>query len=302
MISNRHIKGAAFAILAAGCWGMALVMSKSVLAACPPIPLLLSQLGASVLFLWVVLLLKKTALPGIKSLLGVSLLGLLEPFLTYVLVLIGLTYSRASDAALLQSLEPVFIIIIGFVLFKERTHKHVIYLSALMLVGLYFSLGDSLSGLVDNGLLGNALIIGGIVTAACYVVLTARAVAKAQAIVIVTYQQSIALVAALFAFIVESIFSDDSFSLPDGGISVLALFSGILQYALAFTFFLAALKHISAGLTGMFLNLIPVFGIVGAYLFLGEKMENVQMAGSAITIATLLAMSFLSGKAEGKQT
>ncbi|TCL03163.1 DMT family transporter [Sodalis ligni] len=296
MIPNVHVKGAAFAILAAFCWGMALVMSKGALQSFPPIMLLLIQLTASVVFIWYIVLIKKIKIPDIRSLKKVSSLGLFEPFLTYILVLVGLTFARATDAALLQSLESIFIVIIASLLFKEKIIKFFIVLSFIIIIGLYFSIGSSLSGLIHNGMIGNLLIISGMLAAAVYVVLTSRSIAVADAIIIVAFQQVTAFLATTLAFIIEYIVTDYTFSIPSIGIVLLAIASGIFQYALAFTFYLISLKNISAGLAGMFLNLVPIFGIFGAYLFLRERMESIQIVGSIITICALLMMSMLSSK------
>lgn len=295
-MSNTHVKGMVSAVLAALCWGMALVMSKGVLGSFPPVLLLLIQLISSVVFIWSMVFLKRIEIPDIRSLINVSLLGLFEPFFTYILVLIGLTYARASDAALLQSLESIFIVMLAALLFKEKISRLFVFLSLMILTGLYFSIGGSLKGILGNSMAGNILIIAGMFTAAVYVVLTSRSIAAADVIVIVAFQQATALLATMIVFLGEYIFSDYTFSSPSMSAVILAIVSGVFQYALAFTFYLIALKHISAGLAGMFLNLVPVFGLAGACLFLSEKMDGVQIAGSVITIGALLMMSILPDK------
>lgn len=205
---NVHIKGIVSAILAALCWGMALVMSKGVLESFPPILLLLIQLASSVAFIWGLVFLKKIENPEIRTLRKVSILGLLEPFLTYILVLIGLTYARASDAALLQSLESIFIVMLAALFFKEKISKLFVLLSLVILFGLYCSLGGDLKELMNNSVIGNVLIITGMFTAAIYVVLTSRSIATADATIIVACQQSVALVATVVVFIGEYLFTN----------------------------------------------------------------------------------------------
>ncbi|WP_426575303.1 DMT family transporter (plasmid) [Xenorhabdus stockiae] len=296
MIISNHIKGIFSATFAALCWGTALVMSKGALESYPPILLLLIQLASSVVFIWSIILFKKIKIPNLRTLTKVSMFGLLEPFLAYMLILIGLTYSRATDAALLQSLESIFILILAAILFKEKVSTLFVILSLIIIIGLYLSIGGSLSNVVNADITGTVLIIIGMLTAAIYVVMTSRSIASADTIVIVACQQSIALLATVFVFIGEYTFTNYVFPTPSYSTVIIAIISGIFQYALAFTFYLTALKHISAGLSGMFLNLVPIFGISGAYLFLGEKMVSVQVVGSAITIFSLILMSLLSNK------
>jgi drug/metabolite transporter (DMT)-like permease len=65
-----------------------------------------------------------------------------------------------------------------------------------------------------------------------------------------------------------------------------------MYYVAAFWCYLRALRAVPAATAGMFLNLIPVFGVAAAYLFLGERLSAVQWAGAAaivLAVWTLLA-------------
>ena len=89
-VSNKNIGvGAAFS--ATLCWGVAIVMSKGALNDFLPITLLVFQLLSSVIFLWCVVCSRRRARPGLSDVAKFSWLGLLEPFLTYLLVLTGMT-------------------------------------------------------------------------------------------------------------------------------------------------------------------------------------------------------------------
>ena len=50
-----------------------------------------------------------------------------------------------------------------------------------------------------------------------------------------------------------------------------ALVSGIVSYGLAFWAFLAGLRRTIPATAAVYLNLIPVFGIGGGWLLLGER-------------------------------
>ncbi len=66
--------------------------------------------------------------------------------------------------------------------------------------------------------------------------------------------------------------------------------SGIVYYALAFWFYIIGLKRIPASLAGLFLNLIPIFAVGGAYLFLGERLAAVQWVGAALILTAVMVM------------
>ena len=63
------------------------------------------------------------------------------------------------------------------------------------------------------------------------------------------------------------------------------------RYALAFWCYSIGLKQLPASMAGLFLNLIPIFGLGGAYLFLGERLTLVQwIGGTLILLAVIVAL------------
>ena len=53
-------------------------------------------------------------------------------------------------------------------------------------------------------------------------------------------------------------------------------------------------------MVGLFLNLIPIFGVGGAYLFLGERLTVVQWIGG--TLILLAVVMVLRGQRESATT
>ena len=197
-VSNKNIGvGAAFS--ATLCWGVAIVMSKGALNDFPPITLLVFQLLSSVIFLWCVVCSRRRARPGLSDVAKFSWLGLLEPFLTYLLVLTGMTYSGASEASVLQSLESIMIVLIAALLFREYPSREFVFYSVLVLLGISIVLGVE-SHFIHKEWLGTALITLGMLAAAFYVVLSSRIAEKYDVFYIVASQQTLALIVALFLF------------------------------------------------------------------------------------------------------
>jgi drug/metabolite transporter (DMT)-like permease len=93
-------------------------------------------------------------------------------------------------------------------------------------------------------------------------------------------------VAVLFAVGIYVIVSERSLSTHHVATHgwVLAVASGIVQYACAFWLYLWALKGLSASVTGLFLNLIPVFGLLIAMPVLGDQLTAVGIIGSVVVL------------------
>ena len=55
----------------------------------------------------------------------------------------------------------------------------------------------------------------------------------------------------------------------------------------AFWFYIVGLKRVPASTAGQFLNLIPIFGVTGAAIFLGERLGPMQWLGAILILAAV---------------
>jgi len=121
------------------------------------------------------------------------------------------------------------------------------------------------------------------------------------AVLVIALQQTVALifVCALLPFQPFIVGPATSFAMPASG-WLWAISSGLLYYALACWFYLRGLRRVTAGTAGVFLNLIPVFGIASAYLLLGERLSRAQWLGAAL-IVTCVSGAWLWQEVELKR-
>lgn len=282
-------KGYLFGILAAACWGGGTVMSKGSLERFHPILLLNIQLAASVVALWLLVMARRLQRPACRQVYRFAWLGLLEPFLAYLLMLYGLQSVSAGEAVLIQSLESIMIIGVGAIAYRTRPTPTLVLVTLAALLGVYLSIGWQASPASNGSPWGAALIALGTLLAALYVVLSARYALATDAVYMVVCQQSVAL---LFALLMLPLVHD-AFTLGmDGqipfGVWCLAVVSGLIQYACAFTFYTLALKTLQANTAGVLLGLIPVFGTAGGWLFLHEAVSLQQLAGVLLVAGSIV--------------
>ena len=180
------------------------------------------------------------------------------------------------------------IVLIAALLFREYPSREFVFYSVLVLLGISIVLGVE-SHFIHKEWLGTALITLGMLAAAFYVVLSSRIAEKYDVFYIIASQQTLALIVALFIFPIEwrgfSIYS------ITWGAWSLVLLSGVIQYALAFVFYMVALRYISAGLAGVYLNFVPLVGIAGAFIFLDEKLSLLQLGGASLIVIALVLIS-----------
>ena len=284
----------AAAVLSAACWGSATVMSKGLLAVLPPLTLLVVQLLASIAFLWIAVFCLRLRVRLDRPARRASLSGLLEPGLSYCVGIAGLALTTASNASLIGTTEPLFILLLAWLLLRERIGGGVVGLALLASLGLgLVVLPDIRNGGGEGSSLGDALVVLGTLFAALYVIATRKLVMTLDPLPLSALQQSVGLLWTLGVLALALAVGAVNLGLRDIPLEVLlfAAFSGIVQYALAFWFYLFALRRLPASVAAFYLTLIPVFGVGAAYLFLGETLTGVQWLGAALIVVSVTLIS-----------
>jgi drug/metabolite transporter (DMT)-like permease len=284
-------------VLAAACWGFGAVISKYALGQMPPLTLLVVQLLVSVALLWLAIVVQGVPVPLNRDTLRLGLIGVLNPGLAYTFSMLGLAQTTASMSALLWAAEPILIVGFAWLLLCEQLTWPLLACSALAIVGVGVVAGLDVWGSANSSLLGNLLIVAGVCCCALYTVLTRRMLANLAPLLIVALQQTAALLWALLIWPVE-LLQGDMMLLATLPLSIWAwgALGGLVYYALAFWLYLIGLKHAPASLAGLFLNLIPIFGVGGAYLLLGERLTLAQSGGALLILVAVGAIIRLQHK------
>ena len=282
-------------VLSAACWGLATVMAKQALSGMPPFSLLTVQLGTSIAFLWAAVAVTGQSVRRGAGARRAALTGLLEPGLAYAAGVPGLMLTSATNATVIGTAEPALIGLLAWLLLRQRPGTGVVFGIVVAMAGVILV---TLSG-EDYGrghMAGDLLVLAGTLFAALYVVASSRLVASIAPLPLAALQQTAGCVFALALLAAALLLGVER--LPDtvsAGTLLLAAASGVVQYALAFWFYLIGLKVLPASVAALFLALIPVFGVAGATLFLGEAVLPAQLLGCALVIAAVVASARRAG-------
>jgi drug/metabolite transporter (DMT)-like permease len=275
-------------ILAAICWGLGTVISKSALQEIPPLTLLPIQLTVSLAVLLVLLRRQGVPLRGNgPALLG--RLGILNPGMAYALTLVGLVTISASMSVLIGAVEPILILILAGIILRERITPALAVLSLVALTGMVLVVFDPSS---QGQAIGVAFALAGVGCCAIYTVLTRRWLPEAaETGQVVFAQQAYGLGFAAVLLLVVGVLggSVGPTSLTPAGVAS-AVASGALYYAGAYWFYLAALRNVPASLAGISFYLIPIVGIAAGALFLGERLDPLQWVGVALVLGAVAAI------------
>ncbi|HEX7474142.1 MAG TPA: DMT family transporter [Candidatus Limnocylindrales bacterium] len=283
-------RGTALAlILAAAAWGLGTVVSKRAIAEFPPLTLLAIQLAASLAILTV--LMRWRGLPfrdrSASRILG--RLGVLNPGLAYALSLLGLVHITVSLSVMLWAIEPVLILFLAGWFLRERLGGSLVAFSLVAVLGMLLVVYEPGSTGTPFGVV---LTVAGVACCATYTVATRRWLATAESTAqVVLAQQAYALIFAVA--LVGAVWLLGGAVEPAGPTAAgwaSAIASGVLYYGLAYWLYLSALRRVPASFAAVSFYLIPVFGVAGGFLFLGERLDPGQWIGVVAVLAAIYAI------------
>ncbi len=221
----------------------------------------------------------------------VVLLGASGIFLYNVCFLYGLQHIEAGRGALVVALTPAVIALADWLIFGApmSRRKGVGIVLAMLGCLLVVTRGD-VHLLTRGGVgLGEVLILGCVVLWTTYTFIGRHANRHLSPLA-ATFGACLTGWAMLTvaAFVDGSLFSLDDLA-ADGIASI--VFLGVLGTALSFTWYAAAVRDIGPTRAGMFINLVPVFGVAQGAWILHERLPAATYAGGALVILGVLTLN-----------
>ncbi|KYM46668.1 DMT family transporter [Fusobacterium necrophorum] len=209
------------------------------------------------------------------------LLGILTYPLTSMLQFLGLSFTSASSATTIIGIEPVMIVIIGFLFFKERTSPIVFFLGIVALLGVALTVG--VSALENVSFFGCFLVFLSTIVVSFWVQLSKKILTKMSSnyYTALTIQLGTLFALPIMLFLVRNWEIHYSFE------GILALLYLVVGCSIgAGWFWNKGLERSEASKSGLFLALEPVFGIILAVLILGEKLNFLSIIGIILVISS----------------
>jgi drug/metabolite transporter (DMT)-like permease len=276
----------------AACWGLATVATKWQLADVAPLPMLVIQLAASVAFLWAAVLVTRTPVRLDRAALRASLSGLLEPRLAHTAGTAGLALTTASSTTLIAATEAPATVLLAWLLLRERVSLPTMIVAAAAGAGVGLVILPDLDGLGGGSLAGDGLVAFATLVAAVYVIVSRRLVGGMAALPLVALQQTVGWLWSVLALLAGAALGWVPIGLSELAPRTIALaaLTGVIQYAIAFWLWLVGLRHLPASRATLFLSLIPVFGVAGGAVVLGERLGPSQWIGAAVVLVAMQAL------------
>jgi drug/metabolite transporter (DMT)-like permease len=231
------------------------------------------------------------------------LAGICGQLMAQVGMTLGISWSTASNGAILSLLIPIFGALIAVWLLRERLSALRVSVLLLGLAGVFLLSplnGVSSAGTRNHALAGNLLIAAGCLGSAFYNVYSKRLLNHFSGIEILFFSY---LPTTVFSLPVLFVFEPHCLShlahltvVQWGALGYLAIFF----YGLSMVFFLRALGTVDVVIASASLYLMPLFGVALAFSILGERLVPREFLGSAIVlIATLMLFRFDYSEPQG---
>ena len=275
-------------------WGLSYPVTKALLTHLLPVEIAFFRFILAALFLLSINVWRKPQAVDKKDYVRLAAGGAVGIPLYFIFENNGINFTTAGMASMIIATIPVLNALAGVIFLKERSTPRRWAGVILSFLGVYFivSFGLHVPGGGADTLKGNMLMLLAAFTWVAFTRINAPLLKKYDSPTVNLYQISIG--AALLALL----------ALP-GGVNVQAfswqvvislLYLGLFCSAMAYFFYMYALKNLGPTPVTTFINLIPVFGVLGGVLFLGEVILPGQILGGGVVILGVTLVTLPQGR------
>ena len=229
-----------------------------------------------------------------RTMLGLGALGIgLHNALAYL----GLNYTTATNGVILNSFIPVMIVTIAWVFLRERLAPWQIAGLAISLAGVLAILSqgslETLAAFRLNG--GDLLVILSMAMWSTYTVALRWRPSGLHPLSFLFVLAVIGDACVLPLWLGEMALGHR----PDWTLEAFAAFVAVALFSsvLAYIFWNRGVEQVGASVAGLFVHLMPVFGVLLAWVFLGETLGWHHVAGIALILAGIWVTSRTARKA-----
>jgi drug/metabolite transporter (DMT)-like permease len=203
-----------------------------------------------------------------------------------VFAYLGLHYTTATNGVILNSAIPVMIIVLGWAIYRDTITRAQALGVGISLAGILaiISRGDlaTLAQLQFNK--GDIIVLTGMLLWAAYTVFLRMKPADLPGLALLACCGIVGVVLLMPLFAFEMLFLDGVLEFSPGTIAAM-LYVGIFPSFVGYVFWNRGVAEVGSNIAGIFMHLMPVFGALLAWLFLGERIHAFHIAGIALILA-----------------
>jgi drug/metabolite transporter (DMT)-like permease len=263
-------------------WGTSFISTKIILAEIPPITLAFIRFFITSLILYTII---KKIEPNTKLTKAdkskLALAGFMGISIYYYFENTGIKLTTASNASLITSFVPILSITLNMLFFRARLNGLEAIGVVIGIIGAYLTV--TANGNIDftsNNFKGNLYMIGAMIAWAIYTILSKQMQNKYSGLFIITYQ----MIFATFTLLPFSFLEYDQWQIFSVSTFLQILYLATICSGLGYFFYGYALKTVDVVVTTLYLNCVPVVGVISGYFILNEQILPIQIIGGIIII------------------
>jgi drug/metabolite transporter (DMT)-like permease len=205
---------------------------------------------------------------------------------------VGLQYTTASNGVILNSAIPILIILIGWAVYRDS-------ITRLQAIGVAVSIAGVLAILTrgDPGVLasltlnhGDLIVLAGMVFWAAYTVFLRMKPPELPGFTLLASCGCVGVLLLLPLFLAEMAFFGGHVDWSPVTLGAM-LYVGIFPSFVGYVFWNRAVAEVGSNIAGIFVHLMPAFGSLLAWLFLGERLSAYHFVGIALILAGIALTS-----------
>ncbi|MCP3875311.1 MAG: DMT family transporter [Desulfobacteraceae bacterium] len=218
-------------------------------------------------------------------------------FVFTFLVLLGLRYTSAIEAGIITSTSPAMMVMVAYLLFKDRPNTIQIVAVLLVVAGII-----SVNGFVNfenlsvskSHIFGNLLMVGAVVGEAFFLLMRKHISSDISNLALTAYLCFLGFIMFLPFSIYQAISFDFSSVTLTAWCSM--LYFGAVFTVLAYLFWFQGVSKVSGNTAGMFTAVMPISAVLLSCMFLQEQLTIHHAFGGVLILIAILLFANASGK------
>lgn len=285
-MKNLNLVGILSLVVAMFIWGSSFIALKSAMADLGEFTVIFFRmLIASLCFIYFIKGFMKYTFTK-SDIKFIFLLTLFEPCLYFIFEAKALLYTSASQAGMITSLMPLLTAMAAGYFLKEIISRQLIFGSLIAMIGaVWLSVQATTTVSAPDPMLGNFLELCAMICGAGYTIVARYLIDKYSALFITAIQAFVGAIFFFPFFLFEYFTVDMNYTTE--AVSWL-LYLGVVVTLGGYGLYNFALTKIEASKAAMFINLIPVFTLVLAFLVLGEKLSSKELIACGVILCGVL--------------
>ncbi|MDD5467683.1 MAG: DMT family transporter [Anaerolineales bacterium] len=277
-------------ILLGAVWGSSFLWIKIALREVGPFTLVAIRLLFGILALWVAALISRPSWPREwRTWRNLTILGLFNNALPYLLISWGEVHIDSGVAAILNSTAPLFTMLIAhFLLADDRMSPTRLVALGMGFAGILILFSRDLNGGFRSGFAGQLAVLLATISYAGSSVFARKTTQQLSTVVIA---MAPLLGADLIMWGVTPL-AEPGFSLPSLPLTWLALaWLGVIGVALAYLLYFYLLHNVGPTRTILVTYAFPLIGVLLGVLFLGEALDWRLALGGGLVVASIVVVN-----------